>query len=428
MGKGDMRQGVFSLICVALLGLLLVLHGGCQKEEPPMVSLGLDDEYLLVRMKALALEPAFTGEAYRWTLRKPSGEDTIVGQEQRHVFLFQEPGTYHATFEIIDPERSYRHEMTLVVRQEQVAFSPYISRVYEYCPAPGQFVNKLPEYKEGDTYETMLQKVNDCLARNNQQMISLGAYGGYVTFGFDHTVMNVPGEYDFKIDGNAFVAATHLDGTKPKGGSCEPGIVMVAFDWNQNGKPDPEEWYELAGSEYHKSTTLKGYSITYRRHDPNLPITPDPANAITNLTYIPWSDNQGADGYVHKNKFHHQSYWPQWLPESETTLTFSGTKLPNNAVDESGNGSYFVQYMLPWGYADNQPNGDDPGFDISWAVDANGDPVHLPGADFIRVYTGVNQYCGWLGETSTEVSGARDLHIHVKPVLPRGEIRKESKH
>ena len=30
------------------------------------------------------------------------------------------------------------------------AQSPYISRVWEYCPAPGQFVNELPEYEDGD--------------------------------------------------------------------------------------------------------------------------------------------------------------------------------------------------------------------------------------------------------------------------------------
>ena len=50
-------------------------------------------------------------------------------------------------------------------------------------------------------------------------------------------------------------------------------------------------------------------------------------------------------------------------------------------------------------------------FDIGWAVDSLGNPVHLPGVDFIRVYTGVNQQCGWLGETSTELSRAEDLHV-----------------
>ena len=72
-----------------------------------------------------------------------------------------------------------------------------------------------------------------------------------------------------------------------------------------------------------------------------------------------------------------------------------------------------------WGYAENETNeyADLNSFDISWAVDSEGHRVSLPGADFIRVYTGVNQYCGWLGETSTELSRAQDLHVKL-PALP----------
>ena len=29
--------------------------------------------------------------------------------------------------------------------------------------------------------------------------------------------------------------------------------------------------------------------------------------------------------------------------------------------------------------------------DIDWAVDAQGNPAHLPGVDFIKIYTGINQ-------------------------------------
>ncbi|MES1923608.1 hypothetical protein MHBO_005212 [Bonamia ostreae] len=48
---------------------------------------------------------------------------------------------------------------------------------------------------------------------------------------------------------------------------------------------------------------------------------------------------------------------------------------------------------------------------IDWAVDSNGNPVELTGVDFVKVYTGQNQQCGWLGETSTEVLGITDLHV-----------------
>lgn len=98
---------------------------------------------------------------------------------------------------------------------------------------------------------------------------------------------------------------------------------------------------------------------------------------------------------------------------SDNELTFKGTLLAPNGVDSSGTGRYYILYTYPWGYVDNHPNDyeDLNSFDIGWAVDKNGNTVNLPGIDFVRVYTGVNQYCGWLGETSTELSKARDLHV-----------------
>ena len=291
------------------------------------------------------------------------------------------------------------------------AQSPYISRVYEYMPAPGQFVNKLPLYEPGDTRNDMRLKTEECIADNERIMISLGGYGGYVVFGFDHMVENVPGKYDFKVLGNAFVADANPNSEASKeGGSSEPGIVMVSYDTNGNGRPD-DEWYELAGSEYYKSQTIHNYRITYERPDENKVRTPDNSYQYLNdTTYIRWTDNQGKRGYVYRNTFHDQSYYPQWIEQDE--LVFEGTKLADNYVDESGVGSYYVQYAYHWGYVDNQPNTDDrSNFNIEWAVDGDGNPVALPGIHFVKVYTGVNQYCGWLGETSTEVMGAEDLHL-----------------
>ena len=134
--------------------------------------------------------------------------------------------------------------------------------------------------------------------------------------------------------------------------------------------------------------------------------------ASSDNTYIQWETNSGEIGYISKNAYHFQDYYPKWIQEDN--LTFTGTKLNNNAVDESGGkGSFYVLYAYDWGYVDNHPNDkeDKISFDIDWAVDREGNPVYLPGVDFIRVYTGVNQQCGWLGETSTEISRAEDLHV-----------------
>ena len=112
-----------------------------------------------------------------------------------------------------------------------------------------------------------------------------------------------------------------------------------------------------------------------------------------------------------KNTEHTQSYWPGWI--DEPVLSFRGTLLAPNAVDLSGTGLYFRLFAYPWGYVDNHPNSraDLCSFDIDWAVDAYGMPVYLPGIDFIKVYTALNQYCNWIGETSTEICGATDLHL-----------------
>ncbi|MEG1586584.1 MAG: DUF4465 domain-containing protein, partial [Bacteroidales bacterium] len=81
--------------------------------------------------------------------------------------------------------------------------SPYLNRVLEFVPAPGQFVHEIPEYETGNTAEDMRRTAESYLANNAKSMVSLGAFGGYITVGFDHTIANVPGEYDFKVLGNA---------------------------------------------------------------------------------------------------------------------------------------------------------------------------------------------------------------------------------
>lgn len=394
------------LLAVPAAVVALGLPCSCE-HDIDNVSSGLNDYYYIERMKKLRLAPAYTGNSYRWTMRTASGADSLVSTGREYIFLAQHEGEYVLTFELDDGGRGYKHTFPVTVLHEEVEYSPYTASVYEYCPAPGQFVNTMPIYEPGADTETMRQKAEDDLV--NDIMITLGAYGGYVTFAFDHTVVNVPGEKDFYIKGNSFYS--DIPGyAEQRGGNCEPGIVMVAFDSNMNGRPDDDEWYELAGSEYANSATLKDYGITYSRPVPH-DEAPDASGTLTDTLYIPWKDNRGNSGHIYKNMYHTQSYYPEWTDADE--LTFSGTRLPDNGKDVSGWGSYYVLYSYPWGYADNHPNDSVAlnSFDIGWAVDRQGNRVSLPGADFIRVYTGVNQYCGWVGETSTEISRAQDLHI-----------------
>ena len=317
----------------------------------------------------------------------------------------------------------------------------YITRVFDFLPAPGQFVNELPKYNEGEPRDSVLARalqslgpkievlidydeddtpfvVDTIIKPVSGTLISLGSYGGYVTFGFDHPVVNVPGEYDLQIFGNGFGS----DSLAVAGGSSEPGIVMVGVDKDGNGVPsDGDLWYELAGSEHNNPKTQHDFEIAYYRPDPN-----------ADTQHVRWVCNSVdsiQEGYVHTNAFHKQPYWPLWVDADK--LSFSGTKLRCNANDVNGNGSYYVQYFFDWGYVDNRTDYDygiganntssmsyseaeskgyNMGFKLDWAVDANGNPVNLTKVDFIKVYCGLLQECGWLGETSTEVAGAIDLH------------------
>ncbi len=312
---------------------------------------------------------------------------------------------------------------------------PYITKVYDFMPAPGQFVNDAPMVDEPISKDSVLRLVEEMLCgyeKSNGKavvdpgLISLGSYGGYVVFGFDHPVVNVRDSFDIQIIGNAIQG----DATTSAGGSSEPGIVMVSRDENGNGIPD-DPWYELAGSEYNNPRTQKGFKITYYRPDENkipVPDPNDPFHVIVDMEYIRWTCNSVdslQEGYVRKNSFHNQSYWPRWIDSDE--ITFEGNKLPCNAVDESGDGSYWIQHFYDWGYVDNRPDWFygykkktfrdymNLGFKIDWAVDDEGNHVHLRQIDFVKVYNGILQDCGRLGETSTEVCGAFDLHPDAEP-------------
>ncbi|MBO9562584.1 MAG: hypothetical protein J7621_07415, partial [Niastella sp.] len=277
----------------------------------------------------------------------------------------------------------------------------------------------------GDSRETMITKAGNELIGEDANMITLGGWGGYVVVGFDHTIVNVADRRDFRIYGNAFGALANPRPNAPFGGSCEPGIVMVAYDKNKNGKPDEDEWYEIKGSGNFSADkepwyatavsknidvrTFRTYEMTYNKPATETPDANPPGN-VSISNYIRWTDNQGQEGYKIKNTFHAQSYYPGWVADNK--ITYKGIRLARNGMDESGGGTYFVLYAFNYGYVDNYPNlHDNAGIDIDWAIDKDGNKVNLPGIDFVKIYNGIDQENGWLGEASTEISRGEDLHL-----------------
>ena len=152
----------------------------------------------------------------------------------------------------------------------------------------------------------MNQKVLELIGNNKRGLVSLGGFGGYVVVGFDHTIENKPGSWDFRVLGNAFNgnSSAAASGTA-KGGSYEPGVILVAYDKNGNGKPDADEWYEIQGSAqkgemepwYTEAKAVgndlhcySDYEITY--YKPKA----EPKTQEEEAQYIRWTDNKGAKG------------------------------------------------------------------------------------------------------------------------------------
>ena len=264
------------------------------------------------------------------------------------------------------------------------------TKVYEYTPAPGQFINEPLMGFDGKqtTAEAAARYAEGRLEKGLD--ISLGGFGGYIVVGFDHNVLNFP-QYDFAVMTNAF------------DGSSEPAVVWVMKDENGNGLPD-DTWYELVGSETGKTETVEGYAITYYR-----PSAPKMA--------VQWGDNLGVSGTIDYLEAYHKQdyYYPEWIEADSYTLV--GTRLKARSYDDSGGGTYWVNPHFDWGYADNFSPEDfntqdrSNRFDISNAVNARGERVELDYINFVKVQSAINFQCGWIGEVSTEVRGFKDINF-----------------
>lgn len=283
-------------------------------------------------------------------------------------------------------------------------------QVLEYHPAPGQFVNTLPTTADTTTHAQACALCEESLQSGS--LVHLGTYGGYMTVKFDHPVQNLKGS-DFRITGNGFYSTSDpVYGSETIGGSFEPGIVYVGV----GDDVSTAAWYELAGSEYY-TTEIHDFQITY--YKPTAETGDHSIQWSIYDNYLPWkchwTENgveKDSTGYHMKISFHKQTYWPYWEGDS---ITYKGGKVPNNAIDQSGSGTNWILYRYAkdaYGYADASLNTDDYStFDIDWAVDSAGNAVQLDQINFIKVVCGIFQYCGWIGETSTEIAGFQDLHL-----------------
>jgi hypothetical protein len=241
-------------------------------------------------------------------------------------------------------------------------------RVFDFVQAPGQFVGVYGgPVSASDTQNKVINGAQEMLENSNSGWIySLGRFGGYVIYGFDHSVDNAEGP-DIQINGNAFT------------GWNEPGTVWVSQDNNDNGLAD-DTWYELKGTPEGEAHALRRYAVTYSRPT---------ASGGGGL----WNDNRGSSGTF-------TGGFPWHVPG---TLIFAGTLLETMSLNS--------------GYVDTIETNK---FDISAAVQADGSSIVLGYIDFVKVQCALLQETGVTGEASTETGAAFDLHMPNPDMLMQG--------
>lgn len=338
----------------------------------------------------------FTNPAYTWSM---GGK--VVATTQFFAYTPSEEGTEEIKLEVSDGKG--RHASRIIPIHTHPAEGHFkraataeskatASKVFEYSPAPGQFIN---ESKSGfgtiaNASEAAAYAAERLAA---ERYVSLGGWGGYIVAGFDHSVECGATGYDFSITGNMYTT------------SSEPGIVFVMQDTNGNGLPD-DEWYELKGSEWGKESYTAHYAVTYYR----------PAAAGMGVL---WSDSNNRQGIITRNATHpHDYYYPQWIKADSYTM-YGPMLKPNSGVNSSG---IYEDRPYEWGYADNLGSDRDSGqndeasalknyFKIANAIAADGTPANLQYIDFVKVQCAVNYVSGPNGEISTDVLAITDERL-----------------
>ena len=206
-----------------------------------------------------------------------------------------------------------------------------------------------------------------------------------------------------------------------------------------------------------KSGAIWNYSVTYENPvpDDDSLATGESGTTGKNVVYSYTGLSENGNGRVLFNNWHRHNYFPllnnyfvgvnghtaldgivntisplvlrnkyaSYTPKASSTV---GAKLTMNGVRLMPASNSTAPDTFLFGYVDCHPNGTlstvqvnpyttgrtgndnsngDP-MDLSWAVDDSGKPVVLDSVRYVRVYTGVMQMNGMMGESSTEVLGS----------------------
>lgn len=296
--------------------------------------------------------------------------------------------------------------------------------------------------------------------------VSLGMAGGYVQFdmGDNRIENNASNKYgiDFIVYGNSFVGNPEAAGVQVSNDGINWYTLagsrhyMSDTKWNQN-----ISYVRLnaANKTLNSAFTAAGIYVSTDFAAPSS----DSASAVdAAIGAATWTGVPQLTGNTYPKTYNTASpaaaaWWPEWendsngKPEnyknvwnindtvngvswlrsgSAEVITYAGVTTVEDDMVVLNEGATAaptqaeMTNVYQWGYADvrvngsqygtivNNPYADAPsavgggdGFDLAWAVDANGNPVQLSSVRYVRVYSAVLFSAGVFGETSAEVCG-----------------------
>lgn len=355
-----MRKIVKSLLLFTAGALLIA---SCSKdEEVEPIKITINDTYSIDRCKVLEVTPTITGDenaTYLWMVNDPvnNRKDSTLSTTKELQFIAAKAGTYDISFIVTKPGKVETRKVQVKVADTQ--YLAGVSEVVGYSPSVGYMVNDLFFSKNAKTTAEQLNVLTNYIKQNKDAGINiyLGTFGGNAIFKFDHTIVNLTNKKDFSVSSSYTTVL---------------GTVWVAYDKNKNGKADDDEWYEIAGSEHAKSTTIRDFQMTFNT----------PSYAIKRTETISWSDSKGGTGDLkYFVVMPENSRYPQWLADQK--LVLKGTRITSPGFD-------LKTLEKTWGYAGagkivNENIIND--IDIDWAIDKNGKKVKLLGVDFVKIVT-----------------------------------------
>ncbi len=284
------------------------------------------------------------------------------------------------------------------------------NKVIGYLVAPSQYATGLSYGSISSDNSNSLNPTPPAYVKTlgSGGLVSLGSLGGYIVYEYSEPITdNLNNDYgiDLIVYGNAFT------------GWCEPGIVQVAERVSDGqGGYQPGTWYTIAGSEYYSDTSEVIDDIMWRMSGTTVQYSLDDGTNWTDFrtsaagwwpAYAPkpTGENYGATS--------NHSLFPEYVLDFDSdSLKFDDlVRLDDNVYYQFGycdvhpNGSnYGVMGENPYTATSSTSYGD--GIDLAWAVNAAGEPVNMSGKNiyYIRIYTGVLENAGGLGEVSTEVT------------------------